>query len=49
MFTYSTNLHGTVTATLNTLGNSAILDDEEEKVNYFFFLLKINFQYSFIQ
>ncbi|CAF0982733.1 unnamed protein product [Adineta steineri] len=31
MFTYSTSLRGAVTATLNTIGNSAILDEEEDK------------------
>ncbi|CAF1062156.1 unnamed protein product [Adineta ricciae] len=31
MFTYSANLRGTLTATLNTVGNSAILDEEDEK------------------
>ncbi|CAF0770374.1 unnamed protein product [Rotaria sordida] len=31
MFTYSTNLRGAVTTSLNTLGGSAILDEEEEK------------------
>ncbi|CAF3475818.1 unnamed protein product [Rotaria socialis] len=31
MFTYSTNLRGAVTTTLNTLGGSAMLDEEEEK------------------
>jgi hypothetical protein len=38
MFTYSTNLHGAITATLNTVGNSAMLDEEEEKVSYYRFL-----------
>jgi len=35
MFTYSTNLRGTVTATLNSVGGSALLDEDEEKVNEF--------------
>ncbi|CAF2532014.1 unnamed protein product [Rotaria sp. Silwood2] len=33
MFTYSSNLRGAVTTSLNTLGGSAILDEEEEKPN----------------
>jgi hypothetical protein len=37
MFTYSTNLRGTITATTNTMGGSAILDDEEEKVYFILF------------
>jgi hypothetical protein len=38
MFTYSTNLRGTITSTLNTAGGSgALLDDEEEKVDEFHF------------
>jgi hypothetical protein len=32
MFTYSTNLRGAITTTANTIGGSAILDEEEEKV-----------------
>ena len=36
MFTYSTNLRGTVTAALNSLANSAIMDEEEEKVKLVF-------------
>lgn len=35
MFTYSTNLRGAVTTAPNTLGGSAILDEEEEKVKTF--------------
>ena len=31
MFTYSTNLRGTITATLNSMGNAAMMDEEEEK------------------
>jgi hypothetical protein len=42
MFTYSTNLRGAITATLNTVGGTALLDDEEEKVNNFHFV-KIHF------
>jgi hypothetical protein len=38
MFTYSTNLRGTITSTLNTAGGNALLDDEEEKVDEFVFL-----------
>lgn len=35
MFTYSTNLRGTITSTLNTAGGSVLLDEEEEKVKDF--------------
>ena len=44
MFTYSTNLRGTITSTLNTSGGGgALLDDEEEKVDELLFLfIKIN-------
>jgi hypothetical protein len=42
MFTYSTNLRGTITATLNTAGGSALLDEDEEKVKDF---LLIDFDY----
>ncbi len=43
MFTYSTNLGGTITSTLNAAGGSALLDDEEEKVDEFLFFIKMNF------
>jgi len=39
MFTYSTNLRGTITATLNTVAGSALLDEEEEKVNHFLLII----------
>jgi hypothetical protein len=38
MFTYSTNLRGTITTTLNTAGGAALLDEDEEKVNHFIFI-----------
>lgn len=48
MFTYSTNLRGAVTTTLNTVGSSAILDEEEEKVICCFdFVSRILIFYAF--
>ena len=36
MFTYSTNLHGAITSTLNnSSGAGALLDDDEEKVGQY--------------
>lgn len=34
MFTYSTNLRGTITASLNASAGGALLDEEEEKVKF---------------
>jgi hypothetical protein len=48
MFTYSTNLRGTITATTNTLGGSAIMDDEEEKVKELFYLNSL-FEFDFFE